>query len=249
VDLNVFGQALWRYRIVVWIGLALSLTLALLSVVRIEWRDGRPVAIHRQSELWQASTTLMLTQEAFPWGRTELAVPEDAEPLFANPDRLAYVASSYARLASADAVQSRVLRNPEQGVLTAVPVTEEGSGDSLPFVDLLGLAETPRAAADISRRGTAVFIHYIAKRQAQAGIPPNERVLLQLVKGPFSNESPRLVQGRKKTTAMFVFLATMTATFGLAFVLDNLRQRRRPAVVPDEWRDAREARERALSGP
>jgi hypothetical protein len=246
VDLHVYGRVLWSYRVVVWLGLALSLTLALLSVVRVEWRDGRPVTMHRQPELWQASTTLVLTQQGFPWGRTELAAPEEAAPLFADPGRLAYLASFYARLASADAVQSRVLRNRDHGVMTAVSVTEEGSGDVVPFIDLLGLAETPLAAATISRRGTAVFIDYIANRQQQAGIPPNERVLLQVVKGPFSNESPKLIEGRKKTTPMFVFLAVMTATLGLVFVLDNLRNRRRPAeVVSAEWG---EARERALTG-
>jgi hypothetical protein len=220
----------------------------------VQFVDGSPTFFYRQPEIWQATTRLMLTQTGFPHGRAAPAVPGEEGGVLSDPGRLSSLASYYAQLASADAVQLRVLaRTTETAGLTAVPVIDPSTEEPAPFVDILGLADTPLAAARISGRGANVFIRHVSQLQAQARIPAQDRILLQIVKEPLAFQGPELVQPRKKTTPAFVFLAVLTATFGLIFVVENARGRRGPAGLagtPDEGRTVamHEQRKGAVSG-
>ena len=151
----------------------------------------------------------------------------ETPPSFADPGGLGSLASFYAELVATDAVQAAVLsRDSGSAALSAAPVLDPVTGGSGPFLDILGLANSPRGAAGISDRGAEVFIDYISARQEALGVREKDRVVPQVVKRPFSLNGPELVQARKKTTPAFVFLAVLTATFGLIFVVDNARRRR-----------------------
>jgi hypothetical protein len=235
MDLQLYARVLWRHRLLLFAGIALALGLALLSVVRVSFADGGPTFAYRQPEIWQATTRLMLTQRGFPQGRSGVPLAQQGDP-FADPGRLSELSSYYAQLANADAVQLRVLaKSSDVAALTAAPVIEPTTEEPAPFVDIIGLAETPLAAGRISRRGAEVFIRYVSERQAAARIPQEDRVLLQIVRQPFGIQGPELVQPRKKTTPAFVFLAVLVATFGLIFVVENGRGRRGgPTPLPAE---------------
>ena len=56
-------------------------------------------------------------------------------------------------------------------------------------------------------------------------------------------QAPTLLVPRKKTRPVIVFLAVAIATFGLAFILENIRPRVR--AVPDESVSARKTRRSA----
>ena len=99
-----------------------------------------------------------------------------------------------------------------------MPVTDPTTNGLLPMIDVVGRADSSREAARVSQAGAALFRSYIGDQQVSAGIPRNERVLLQVV----SNQV-KLVTGRKKTLAIVAFLAIMIATFGLTLILENLR--------------------------
>jgi hypothetical protein len=233
MDLQLYARVLGRHHLLLMAGVALALALALFAVLRIELKDGAPTFRYRQPEIWQASTRLMLTQRGFPQGRTGFPTAEEGLAGLSDPGRLSSLASYYAHLAGADAVQLRVLANTsEVAGLTAAPVIDPTTEEPTPFVDILGLAETPLAAARISSRGAEVFVRYVSERQAAARIPRQHRVLLQIVRHPLGVQGPELVQARKKTTPAFVFLAVLTATFGLIFVVENARSRHGPAPVP-----------------
>jgi hypothetical protein len=55
--------------------------------------------------------------------------------------------------------------------------------------------------------------------------------VLEPVNGP---SKARLIQGRKKTMAVLIFLAVTMAVIGLAFVLENLKPRARAVEAEPE---------------
>ena len=139
----------------------------------------------------------------------------------ADPTRLNALAVLYAELINGDLIQRQIRKiSPAADVLGATAVTDPATDSGLPLIDVVGLAHTPADAARVSRAGANLFRSNIADQQASAGIPLNQRVLLQVV-----STRAKLVAGRKKTLPIIAFIAVMIATVGLTFVLENLRPR------------------------
>jgi hypothetical protein len=84
------------------------------------------------------------------------------------------------------------------------------------------VAATPEAAVTLNERHVAAFTKFFRAQQAEAGIPPQERVVIATVNAP---SNAVLLAGRKKTRPIIVFLTVMTAVLGLCFILENLRPR------------------------
>jgi hypothetical protein len=241
VDLNLYFRVLWRFRLIVAAGFVLAIAVAFASFAKVG-ADGS--ISYRQQETWQGTTRLFVTQQGFPWGRTVLPpVPSTPVPptstsseQFADPTRLAGLAVYYAQLINGDLIQRQILNYlvqrqilksvPPGTVLSAAPVTDPATNSALALVDVMSVAHTPAQAARVSQTGAGLFRSYIAHQQASAGIPLNQRVLLQVV-----STKAALIAGRKKTLAIIAFLAVLTATIALAFVLENHRPRIQ-AVAP-----------------
>ena len=87
-------------------------------------------------------------------------------------------------------------------------------------------------------RGTRALLAHLAERQTQAKIPPDERVQVRVLSRV---ADPVLLEGRKKTLPIIVLLAVLSATIGLAFVLENVRPAVRPLspVADEELTEAR----------
>ena len=103
IDLRLYTEVLWRHRLLVGVGLAVALALALLSVVRVS-SDG---LAYRKAETWSNASVLVLSQERFPEGRSALPPNTDA-------NRFPALVDQYAALATSDAVIASLKR---QGVL------------------------------------------------------------------------------------------------------------------------------------
>lgn len=231
MDLLVFGRVLWRFRLIVAAGIVLGAALAILAIARVDYRDGGFRFEYRAPEVWRASTTLLLTQPGFPWGSTGGA-GDGAAPIAIDPSRLTYLALFYSRLANSDVVQRRVLlgESPLVGSMEAVPVTDAVDNKALPFVSIIGIATSPHDAVAIATRGAEVFTEYVARSQADARTPAAQRVGLEIVNAA---QAAELVEPRKRTTPVFVFLAVLTAVLGLVFLLENIRPRlKSPATSP-----------------
>ena len=65
MDFGLYVRVLWRFRLLVVLGLILALSLAMLSFVRV----GTDGVTYRQTELWASTTRLLVTQTGFPEGR------------------------------------------------------------------------------------------------------------------------------------------------------------------------------------
>ena len=113
---------------------------------------------------------------------------------------------------------------PVLGKVLATPVVVGENRVMLPLIDLVAIATTPRGAVDLAQRSASALTTYIEQQQVTNNVPTADRVVVEQVVRP---KPPEIFQPRSKTMPMVVFLATMLATVGLAFLLENLRPRAR----------------------
>lgn len=247
MDLQLILRVIWRFKLIVGVGVLLALALAFLSYYKVS-PSGDPKLAPRQSETWESLSTIFVTSRGFPWGSTgspNEPVPTtgdgaeaagDGEKAAAkvgpDPVHLTALAALYIRLATSDPVIKEMEKSgPVEGELQAYPVASDdsGRGTQLPMLTLAAQATGPGEARELADRHRRAFIRYIERQQASAGIPSNERVVLQTVREPTEAE---LLVGRKKSRPMIVLVAVLIVTLGLAFTLENLRPRVR--VVPGQ---------------
>ncbi len=237
MDLALYLRVLWRFRVLVLGGFVLALLLAFLAMFRVS-PLGSPKIAYREHQVFQADTTLLVTQAGFPWGRTVLPVDPNAPAgkkgiQYADPGRLASLAVFYAQIANGDVVQQRLAASPSvrsafssqtAKMVAAPPETDPSSGGVLPLVDIQGLADTSHDAVLISTTGASVLERYIANEQRTAEIPSNQRVVLSVLRTPARNKVQVVVK-RKKTLPIVIFLTVFVAAIFAAFFLENLRPR------------------------
>ena len=240
MDLNLYFRVLWRFRLIVAAGFVLAIALSFASVAKV---GANGSISYRQQQTWQGTTRLFVTQQGFPWGRTVLpgdptSVPSPSTASgiqFADPTRLASIATYYAALINGDLIQRQIRTGfPPNTVLSATAVTDPATNSPLALVDVTGTAHTRAQARSVSQEGANLFRSYIAHQQASVGIPSKQRILLQVV-----STKATVIAGRKKTLAIVAFLAVLVATIALTFVLENLRPRIQavapvPAAAPAE---------------
>jgi hypothetical protein len=247
MDLQLILRVVWRFKVLVACGVVLAVALGTLSFVKVSLVGGKPAMEYRQAEQWESLSTLFVTSKGFPWGENGVKkiVPQtqtpatgtdpattdgkttDPQPTETGPDpgQLVSLAALYVRLATSDPVLDVMKRDGKiDGVLQAFPVAsgDNGEGQELPMVTLSAIAGTPEAARQLAGRHAQAFVKYLRHEQAAANIPADERVVIQVVRQP---QAPTLLEARKKTRPVVVFVAVMIAVLGLAFMLENVRPR------------------------
>jgi hypothetical protein len=240
MDLRLYFRVLWRFRLLALCGFLLAVSLAFLSYVKVASVDGRPTLTYREGEQWASYTKLFVTQKGFPWGYSvtpnadaidPAAPPSGVNLRFADQSRFTNLAILYAQLATSDPIR-RIMREsgPVRGVVMAAPVLALNSpGNPLPIISLAGISATPTGAQALAVRSTAAIQEYLRRQQVFNKIPAADRIQVQVLEAP---RAAQLFQGRSKTLPIVVFLALMTATTALAFVLENVRPGPRPAIAP-----------------
>jgi hypothetical protein len=213
VDLALYGRVARRFWIVLAAGTLLAVLLAVLSTARITLHG----ISYRKPEVWQSTSTLLLTQQGFPWGRAVTPVNGDPSQLSSS------LGSLYSQFANSDAVRLAMLRAgaPNTWKLTAAP------DPTLPIVDLSGSGYSPADAVKALALGRRAFLGYVFSQQRAAAIPKSQRVQIQILENA---TPPVVIAPRKKTLPIVVFVAVMTLTIALVFVLENARPRS-PAVA------------------
>lgn len=216
MDLVLYGRVLWRFRLVVALGLSLGLVLAVLSYYSVSFGGGKPTFKPRKAEVYQSQGTTLLT------------LGEDVNspivPSSAYGTLIGY-SPYFARLANSDEVKrlmAKMNRRPLDGTANTVPAADTSYGNvtGIPGLTTFGTASTPGEAQRITSLAIRAFSSYFARQQNLAGVKPGQRVNLRLVSAP----TPAvLIVPRKKTLPIVVFLAMAFATIALAFVLENAR--------------------------
>jgi len=232
MDLSLYGRVLWRFRWLVAVGLVLAVLLAVLSVGKI---TSHGIA-YRKPAVYQSTTTLLLTQNGFPWGRTTFpgTSPLGVSSKYADPTRFSSLTDLYSQFANSDEVRVLMRRAgaPPTWSVEATPVAATISTGILPVISLAGRADTPANAVRATQVGRAAFLKYVTQQQVLADIPQSQRIDIQTLQVA---TPPSIVTPHKKTLPIVVFLAVLSAAIGLAFVLENLRPLPRPvAIAPPE---------------
>jgi hypothetical protein len=234
VDFQLYARVLWRFRVLVVVGVLLATALGILSIVKVS-AEG---VTYRQTQLWSTDLRLLVTQKGFPEGRLYAQKPSqtgetpattgDGTPV-ADPGRFNTLAILYAELATSDPVRRLMARDPTLrrqtagGQIIATPLRDDQSGVLLPLIDLIAISDSPRGAVDLALGSAKALNTYISGQQLANDVPAADRVVVQTIVQPRGVD---LFQPRSKTMAIVVFLAVMFATVGLAFVLENMRPRK-----------------------
>jgi hypothetical protein len=257
LDLQLYFRVLWRFRLLVAAGLILAVMLALLSYVRVNFEGGAPTFSYRESEEWQSEAALLVTEQGFPEGyrspgievvpsqRKEVTPEGEVRPLvprFAEADRFSRLAVLYASFVAADPVRRLMAKDgPVNG--SAFGAIRAGREEGLlPIIDVTGISTTAQGALDVTARAEKALQDFIRIEQRENKVPPKQRVVLEQFQ---QTTPPELVQGRKVTRPVFLFVTVLIAVIGLAFVLENLRPRVR--VVAREDSEDLEERSRVTS--
>ena len=252
MDLRLYFRVLWRFRLLTVCGFLLAVCLAFLSYATITSEGGGTRLTYRDSQSWASYTKLFVTQKGFPWGYSVTpsdAVDPTAPPTglnlrFADQSRFTNLAILYSQLATSDAVRKIIRESgPVQGSVIAAPVLAlNNPGNPLPIISLAGISTNPQKARALAVRATGAIQEYLRRQQVANKIPAKDRIEVQILEAPRAAE---LFQPRSKTLPIVIFLALMTATIALAFVLENMRPEARPRIAPaDEDASAVRARRR-----
>jgi hypothetical protein len=230
VDLRLYLRVIWRFRLLVFGGLAVAILLAGISFFRISFAGGTPEIHFRQAQTYQATESLLITTQGGALYKTSGVGATLA---------LGELALQYAEVATSDPVLSIARQSgPLRGTITAKPGADQLVGRTpLPFVEINGLATNAGRAISLARRGSQALQQYVDQQQNLHGVPNAERVVLQVASAA---TGATVVQGRRKTVPIVVFLTVMIATLGLVFILENLR----PRVAPMRIREVDEEEER-----
>ena len=204
--------------------------LALTSFARVELVGGKPQFTARAHEVWLSASTLFVTQDGFPWGRTIFdetvkidGAGEEVVPRFGDPGRYSGLATLYVELAKADAVRRAFRAEAPRGV-TYQPeaVRSSDGGSTLPMIYMKGFGPTPQMAQQAANLAATQFQRYLAEEQKRARIPDDRRVEVVIT----SRAIPaQILEPRSIVRPVFLFLFVLMATVGLVFVLENLRPR------------------------
>jgi hypothetical protein len=212
---------------VVIVGLVIAQALALLAVARIT-QNGLE---YRSPPIYAATSTLLVTQEGFPWGRSGLTERVDGAdvPVYADPGRMEYLATLYSELAmDSRAVQAQIERKGKlpPGAYTVAPATAS-DGRALPLIEVMGLSESPAHAVVYANRVADGLRRYIRLNQDASGTSPADRIQL-----PVQTRAaiPEVFQGVKLTRPILILLLGSIITLVFAFTRDNMRRPQTPGT-------------------
>ena len=198
MDLRYYGRVVSRFRWLVIGGVILALVLGFLSFAKVSSKG----ITYRDTETYQSTATMLLTQG----GKT-----------FADPTKFSGLTDLYSALANSDQVRATMLRDGanKSWKVTAVPVSPASNPEAiLPVIQLTGVADSAADAVKATQIGTRAFLDVVSRQPGAA--------TLEVLQQP---TNPIVIVPRKKTLMIVVILAVLSATFGLALVLENLRPR------------------------
>ena len=223
-------QSLMRQKAILAASLLFAVGMAFLGYARPVWDDG-PHLRPARPEQWRSEALLFITEPGFPWGSAVESYrargPSGTPALRAgDTERLAGLATVYAQVVSSDEV--RQLAGGAQPVDAAVQTdlvtyTTQSLGliRVLPLLRVETLSATAAGSVAAANNLADAFPRYIARQQAEAGIPRRDRTLIEVVKRPRSAE---LVAGPSKSAPGIIFVAAFTLGIGLALTVDKIRR-------------------------
>jgi hypothetical protein len=228
MDLARFISVVWRFRVLLAVGLLLATLVGVSSLARITTSGLH----YREQETWTSASVLFITQDGFPWGRAILddmitveneGAPPTQLPKYGDPARYSNLAALYAELAKSDGVQAAVMQNSRPGEsVEPMVVSSPGANTALPLMTLKAYGPSPTSAMETAQRASKAFRQYLDRQQASNGIPRDERIQVMVTQ---KATNPELFEKRSYVRPIFLFLLLNMGFLALAFALENLRPR------------------------
>lgn len=246
MDLGRFISVVWRFRLLLGIGVLVATLISVASLARISTAGLQ----YREQESWTSASTLFITQSGFPWGRAILddmitieneGAPPTMVPKYGDPARYSGLAALYAELAKSDGVQAAVMKDSQPGEFVEPMVVQSpGANTALPLMTLKAFGPTPESAQNVAIRASRAFRNFLDRQQAMSGIPSDERVKVVVTQ---KATIPELFEKRSLVRPIFFFLLINMGFLAFAFALENLRPRARsaPQEIEPVKRSARAA--------
>lgn len=232
MDLSLFARVVWRFRLLVLVGLLLAVVAALGSVVTIRSSHGSASVGLRSKRSYESQISLLVTQPGFPWGSAmQVYAKRVNQPVpVGDPTRLIEATNVYIALANSNDIRNKLRTLGTAGRVTAapsyasLPASFQGANlpAQLPVMAITVSADSSRAATNTANLWLRTFRRYIERQQEDAKITPALRLQLQTLTGP---TAPAELGKPKITLAVVAFLAVMIVTIGFALVLENVRPR------------------------
>lgn len=214
-------------------GLAFGLILAQLAT----FRPG--TLTPRRPAEWTSTSTLLVTQTGFPWGRA--ALPSAAQPgsalvplsavrnpkslNFADPNRFSSLAVFYAALLESNPIRSMIPGGyPDGAVLAAAGTagTSPGSSSVLPMIVLNTTAAGRAASLQLNEQTVRALERYLTEQQDANNVPANDRVQVAILNQPVQRRSSK----SGVTTGVGIILLVLLGTLAVAYLHDNATGRR-----------------------
>ena len=222
MDLIAFWSVLRRRRLIMVVGLNVAAALALISVMKVSSSG----LAWRSPPVYKASTTLLVTQPGAPYARSTL---DKFEPVpggppvakFADPSRMEYLASLYARKAEGDEIVQRVKRSFDmtKAKWAATPVTGADSR-ALPLIEIGALEMSPAKAIALANAVSKALRDSLTSEQRKTRITGEDRLELREFKRA---DKAEVFQGIGLARPVMLFLLISIVTVAIAFLVDNLR--------------------------
>jgi len=224
MDLQLAFRVLWRFRVIVALGLLIGLVLAFLALVKIS-PSSSPHFKYRTQPQYESHIDVGLTTEKFPWWSLRASAGA------VDIDTLRSLATVYPKYATGNQVRRILLRSGGlDGQISTFPeLAPDSSG--LPMFGLSYVAPTAARANSLAARHFRAFQQWILINQNRDGTRPASRIILWPVDGP---TPATLIAGRKMTKPILIFLGFAVLTIALAFILENVRPRIRPVAEEED---------------
>ena len=238
MDVPLYLRVLWSYKWLLLIGMIVAALVG--GVVGYTYIDGQlqPRAV----QTYRASTTVLVGSPQQPLYQSVIPgapVQEGVTPTVTRD--LVSTTVVYAYIVSGSEIRTRVeavvgeLTDEEQ--VTAVRRTTQPAGDeqfpgrlTLPILDIVGSANSPGRAEEISRAANTVFQEYVRAEQDATALPEGERVQLQTLRESQATE----VEGSNPLIPVILTaFGVLLLVVALIFVLYNARvsrEKRRAAA-------------------
>ncbi|KQM82787.1 hypothetical protein [Agromyces sp. Leaf222] len=224
-------QTLWSYKWLLAFGLIVAVVAAFFAGFTVTNGEVQSRAV----KSFTASTTVLVTSPNDTLFQSQIPGKTIEEGVTApEPLDLAAATQIYAYLVSSEPIVTEVeastgTLDEDTESITAIRRTTQPAGDErfpgslkLPVLQIVGTAQTPERAEELSATATDVFVDYVGDQQTAKQIAPEDRVELEVlasgaaVAGETSNPAIPIV-----VTGFAVFLGFVALAFVLAAIRSN----------------------------